>query len=225
MFRPRFPGLRFLAMAFVAAGATAWTGSAAAAVATDGASRDAAPKVATVDHAAPDFTLTGADGKSYTLSEFQGKHVVLEWVNFGCPFVRKHYDSGNMQSLQSTWTDSGVVWLSISSSAEGKQGWYEGEALQAQLQKEGSHATAYLIDADGTVGKAYGARTTPHMYVIDPEGRLVYAGGIDNIHSADPADIARATNYVDEALECCFTGVEEFTKTSQPYGCSVKYAN
>lgn len=181
--------------------------------------------VAQVDSTAPDFTLKGADGKTYSLSDFKGKHVVLEWVNFGCPFVRKHYDSGNMQSLQTTYTDSGVVWLSIASSAKGKQGYYEGEALTTQIEKEKSAATAYLIDESGTVGRLYGARTTPHMYVVDPAGTLVYAGGIDNIKSANPADIPKATNYVSEALDCCLAGEPVAQKTSAPYGCSVKYKN
>jgi peroxiredoxin len=181
--------------------------------------------IAAVDESAPDFQLTAADGKTYKLSDFKGKLVVLEWVNFGCPFVRKHYDSGNMQSLQQTYTDSGVVWLSISSSAVGKQGYYEGDALQAQLSKEKSAHTAYLLDPDGKVGKLYGARTTPHMFVISPEGKLVYAGGIDNIKSANVADIPKATNYVAEALDYCLSGVEITQKTSAPYGCSVKYAN
>lgn len=181
--------------------------------------------IATVDNKAPDFELTGADGKSYKLSDFKGRHVVLEWVNFGCPFVRKHYDSGNMQSLQKTYTDTGVVWLSIVSSAPGKQGYYEGEVLQAQLKKEGVAHTAYLVDADGKVGKMYGARTTPHMYIINPEGQLVYAGGIDNIKSANVADIPKATNYVAEALNGCLAGEPVTQKTTSPYGCSVKYAN
>lgn len=181
--------------------------------------------MATIDEKAPDFELQGADGKTYKLSDFKGKHVVLEWVNFGCPFVRKHYDSGNMQQLQQTYTDSGVVWLSIVSSAPGKQGFYEGEALQTQLKNEGVAHTAYLIDADGKVGKLYDARTTPHMYVISPEGKLVYAGGIDNIRSADVADIPKAINYVAQALNGILLGQEVTQKTSPPYGCSVKYAN
>lgn len=181
--------------------------------------------LATIDEKAPDFELTAADGKTYILSDFKGRHVVLEWVNFGCPFVRKHYDSGNMQALQKTYTDSGVVWLSISSSAPGKQGHYTGEALQAQLKKEKVVPTAYLVDETGKVGHLYGALTTPHMYVISPEGRLVYAGGIDNIKSTKVADIPKATNYVAEALDCCLAGTEISQKTTAPYGCSVKYAN
>ncbi|MEE3261273.1 MAG: thioredoxin family protein [Candidatus Latescibacterota bacterium] len=174
---------------------------------------------------APQFTLTGADGKTYKLADYAGKTVVLEWVNFGCPFVRKHYDSKNMQTLQQTYTDSGVVWLSICSSAPGKQGHYSGNALGAQLKKEGAVPTAYLIDEDGSVGRAYGARTTPHMYVINPEGQLVYAGGIDDIRSANVADVPKATNYVAAALDALFAGEPVVQSSSAPYGCSVKYAD
>ncbi|MBT6148198.1 MAG: thioredoxin family protein [Gemmatimonadetes bacterium] len=181
--------------------------------------------IATIDEKAPDFELQGADGKTYRLADFKGKHVVLEWVNFGCPFVRKHYDSGNMQQLQQTYTDSGVVWLSISSSAPGKQGHYEPAALLAQLKTEKVAHTAYLIDEDGKVGKLYGARTTPHMYVISPEGKLVYAGGIDDIKSANVADIPKAVNFVAKALDGVLAGQEVTQKTTPPYGCSVKYAN
>lgn len=177
------------------------------------------------DQRAPAFQLKAADGQEYRLADFKGRYVVLEWVNFGCPFVRKHYDSGNMQALQQTYTDSGVVWLSICSSAPGKQGHYEGEALGAQIAKEKAVPTAYLIDADGTVGRLYGARTTPHMFVIDPEGTLVYAGGIDDIQSTNVADIPKATNYVAAALESCLGGTEVAQKSAAPYGCSVKYAN
>lgn len=180
---------------------------------------------AAVDEAAPQFSLTGADGKPYSLADYAGKTVVLEWVNFGCPFVRKHYDSRNMQTLQQTYTDSGVVWLSVCSSAPGKQGFYEKGPLTAQLKKEGAVPTAYLIDADGKVGRAYGARTTPHMFVISPEGNIVYAGGIDDIRSANAADIPRATNYVAAALDAMSAGAQIDQKSSPPYGCSVKYAD
>lgn len=196
-----------------------------AGLALAGAAWAAIATVATVDQTAPDFKLQGADGKAYKLSDFKGKYVVLEWVNFGCPFVRKHYDSGNMQSLQKAYTDSGVVWLSVCSSAPGKQGYYAGEELTAQLAREKAVPTAYLVDADGAVGRLYGAKTTPHMYVIDPKGQLVYAGGIDDIPSTNIADIPKATNYVVQALQCCFTGVEVAQKTAAPYGCSVKYAD
>ena len=176
-----------------------------------------------VDEEAPDFTLTDSNGAKHSLSDYKGKWVVLEWVNFGCPFVRKHYNSGNMQSLQKTYTDKGVVWLSICSSAPGKQGYYEGEELRTEIKDHESHATAYLIDADGAVGRMYEAKTTPHMFIIDPKGILVYAGGIDNIASTDKDDIVKATNYVRETLDAGFAGKEITVKGSRPYGCSVKY--
>lgn len=176
-----------------------------------------------VDESAPDFTLTDSNGAKHSLSDFKGKWVVLEWVNFGCPFVRKHYESGNMQNLQKTYTGKGVVWLSICSSAPGMQGYFEGEELKTEIMKHNSHATAYLVDADGTVGRMYEAKTTPHMYIINPKGVLVYAGGIDNIASTDKDDIAKATNYVKETLDAGFAGNEITVKGSRPYGCSVKY--
>ncbi len=180
-------------------------------------------KNARVDQSAPDFSLMDSHGKKHSLSDFKGKWVVLEWVNFGCPFVRKHYDSKNMQSLQKAYTGKDVVWLSICSSAPGKQGYYEGEELTSQIKEEGSYATAYLIDGEGTVGKMYEARTTPHMYIVNPEGVLVYAGGIDNIASSNKDDIAKANNYVKEALDSGLAGKEVAVKASKSYGCSVKY--
>ena len=176
-----------------------------------------------VDESAPDFTLTDSNGAKHSLSDYRGKWVVLEWVNFGCPFVRKHYESGNMQNLQKTYTTKGVVWLSICSSALGKQGYFDGEELTTEIKEHGSRATAYLVDADGTVGRMYEAKTTPHMYIINPKGVLVYAGGIDNIASTDKGDIAKATNYVSETLDAGFAGREIAVKGSRPYGCSVKY--
>lgn len=180
-------------------------------------------KSAKVDQPAPGFSLMDSNGKKHSLSDFKGKWVVLEWVNFGCPFVRKHYDSNNMQNLQKAYTDRGIVWLSICSSASGKQGHYEGEELTSQIKEEGSHATAYLIDEEGTVGKMYEAKTTPHMFIVNPEGVLVYAGGIDNIASSDKDDIKNATNYVKETLDAGLAGKEIAVKGSKPYGCSVKY--
>jgi peroxiredoxin len=183
----------------------------------------ATPAVAAVGQKAPEFTLTDAAGKKHSLADYKGKYVVLEWVNFGCPFVRKHYDSKNMQGLQARWTGQDVVWLSICSSAQGKQGYYEGEALTKQLQKEGVKSTAYLIDADGVVGRKYEAQTTPHMYVIDPQGLLIYAGAIDDRPSAKPEDIAGAVNYVSEALAQARAGKPLSTSWTKSYGCSVKY--
>jgi len=178
---------------------------------------------ARLNETAPEFTLQDNAGKSYSLSDFKGKYVILEWVNFGCPFVRKHYDSGNMQKLQKTYTEKGVIWLSICSSADGKQGYFEGEELDEKIAEEGVNATAYLIDEEGTVGKMYGAKTTPHMYIINPEGKLVYVGGIDDRASTKVADIEGATNYVSAALDEAMGGKPITVQTSKPYGCSVKY--
>jgi len=178
---------------------------------------------ARLNESAPDFTLKDNKGETYTLSDLKGKYVVLEWVNFGCPFVRKHYDSGNMQKLQKTYTEKGAVWLSICSSADGKQGYFDGDELDEKIAEEGVNATAYLIDEDGTVGKMYGARTTPHMYIIDPEGKLIYVGGIDDRASTKISDIDGASNYVSAALDAAMAGKPVTVQTSKPYGCSVKY--
>jgi hypothetical protein len=178
---------------------------------------------AKVDEPAPAFTLKDAAGKAHSLVDYKGKLVVLEWVNFGCPFVRKHYDSGNMQRLQQMAAGKGAVWLSICSSAPGKQGYYAGTELTGKIGAERSAAAAYLVDEDGTVGKIYEARTTPHMFVIDPSGILIYAGGIDDVASTRQEDISGATNYVQKALDAALAGKPVETKTSKPYGCSVKY--
>ncbi len=172
---------------------------------------------------APDFTLTAADGDTHSLSDFEGKYVVLEWINHGCPFVKKHYNSDNMQSLQKKYTDKGVVWLSICSSAEGKQGYHTPEEWQDVNEEKESAATALLLDEDGDVGRAYGAKTTPHMYVIDPEGTLIYQGAIDSIPSADPDDADKADNYVAMALDAAMNDQPVEPDTTRPYGCSVKY--
>lgn len=178
---------------------------------------------AEVGQAAPDFTLTDANGKTHSLSDFKGKYVVLEWVNFGCPFVKKHYGSGNMQKLQAAYTKKDVVWLSICSSAPGKQGFYNGEELTNAISDHDVKASAYLIDADGKVGQMYEAKTTPNMYIINPKGQLVYAGAIDDTPSVDPADIPNSTNYIAAALDAAMNGKEIAVKATQPYGCSVKY--
>jgi hypothetical protein len=179
---------------------------------------------ATVGQAAPDFTLTDITGTKHSLSEFKGRTVVLEWVNPECPFVMKHYDkSGNMPKLQKAATADGVVWLSINSAAAGKEGDYDAAAVIAWQKRINSGATDYFRDQDGAVGKLYDARTTPHMFIIDPQGTLVYAGGIDSIRSSRVEDIAKATNYVAAALEDLKAGRPVRTANSQPYGCSVKY--
>jgi peroxiredoxin len=181
------------------------------------------PEVAVVGQAAPDFTLTSADGKEVSLSDYKGKYVVLEWVNFDCPFVRKHYGSGNMQALQTKYTGNDAVWLSICSSAPGKQGNFSGEALTSRIASENSHATAYLIDETGKVGRMYEAKTTPHMFVISPEGTLIYAGAIDDKPSTKQEDVAGATNYVDAAFNAVSADAKVKEPMTTPYGCSVKY--
>lgn len=178
---------------------------------------------AAVGETAPDFTLNDPGGQSHSLSAFKGKFVVLEWVNYDCPFCRKHYTSGNMPSLQKEYTGKGVVWLSVCSSAPGKQGYFEGSELTSRIQRMKAVPTAYLIDAEGTVGKLYAAKTTPHMFVIDRSGTLVYAGGIDDIASTDIDDIPRAHNYVREALDAAMGGKSVQVSVSRSYGCSVKY--
>ena len=174
---------------------------------------------------APEFSLAATDGKTHALSSFKGKYVVLEWTNFDCPFVRKHYDSGNMQKLQETYTAKGVVWLRICSSAEGKQGHYSAKDADDRIAKEKSIATAYLFDGTGSVGRLYGAKTTPHMFVVDAEGTLVYAGAIDDKPSTKAEDVKTAVNYVAAALDAVMAGKPVEVKTSIPYGCSVKYAD
>lgn len=179
---------------------------------------------AEVGQAAPDFTLADINGTKHSLSEFKGRTVVLEWVNPECPFVIKHYDkSGNIPQLQQTAAADGVVWLSINSAATGKEGDYDAAQVKAWQQRIKASATAYLRDQDGEVGKLYDARTTPHIFIIDGRGTLVYAGGIDSIRSSRVGDIARATNYVREALKDLKSGQPVRTRNSQPYGCSIKY--
>jgi peroxiredoxin len=178
---------------------------------------------ASVGAPAPAFTLTDAGGKTHSLTDFKGKYVVLEWVNFGCPFVRKHYDSGNMQELQKLYTGKGVAWLSVCSSAPGKQGYFEGKELTERIAAEKSMATAYLVDKEGTVGQAYGAKTTPHMFIINPQGTLIYAGGIDDRASTNKEDIKGSVNYVRETLDAAMNGKPVKVSTSRSYGCSVKY--
>jgi peroxiredoxin len=180
---------------------------------------------AVVGQPAPTFSATDTSGKTVSLADFKGKHVVLEWVNPGCPYVVKHYGAQNMQGTQKEATAKGVVWLTINSTAQ-DHGDYKAPAAMAQwMQQQKAAATATLIDADGKVGKAYGARTTPHMYIVDPKGTLVYAGGIDNKPTSNPADIPGATNHVKVALNEALAGKPISQATTRPYGCSVKYAS
>lgn len=178
---------------------------------------------ARINKAAPDFKLKASDGNEYVLSDYKGKYVVLEWINFGCPFVRKHYNSGNMQNLQKVYREKGVVWFTICSSGVGKQGYLEGEELKEKINKVKVNSTAYLIDADGKVGKMYGAKTTPHMFVIDSKGKLIYAGGIDDKPSTDLDDVKGATNYVSAALDAAMAGKPVEIQSTKSYGCSIKY--
>jgi peroxiredoxin len=178
-----------------------------------------------VGQAAPDFTLTDAGGKPVKLSDFRGRHVVLEWTNPGCPYVRKHYDSGNMPATQKEALDGGVVWLAINSTARSSSEYLEPARVVAWQNERKSRPTAVLADEDGRVGRAYGARTTPHMYIVDPQGRLIYAGGIDSIPSSDPADVKRAVNYVRQGLSEALAGKPLSAPVTRPYGCSVKYAS
>ncbi|RYG47481.1 redoxin domain-containing protein [bacterium] len=176
-----------------------------------------------VGKAAPAFSLTSAKGESHSLSDFKGKVVVLEWVNYGCPFVKKHYGTGTMQALQKSATDRKVVWLQICSSAPGAQGYYEAaDALKANEERKVA-STAYLFDADGKVGKLYAAKTTPQMFVIDAEGVLRYQGAIDDKNSADPATVKTAKPLTALAIDSVLAGKDPEVTASQPYGCGVKY--
>jgi peroxiredoxin len=176
-----------------------------------------------VGQAAPDFTLKDAAGKAVKLSDFRGKHVVLEWTNPGCPYVRKHYDSGNMPATQKEAVGKGVVWLAINSTERSSYEYMEPAKVVAWQQARKAQPTALLADEDGVAGKAYGARTTPHMYIVDPQGKLVYAGGIDSIPSSDPDDIKKAVNYVRQGLNEVLAGKPISQAVTRPYGCSVKY--
>ena len=179
---------------------------------------------AVVGQQAPAFTLTDSNGNPRSLSDYEGKIVVLEWWNYECPFVRKHYGSGNMQKLQKAWTEEGVVWLTVVSSAPGQQGHVEGAKANALMKDKGGAPSAVLLDPDGTVGKAFGARTTPHMFVVT-NGKVVYAGGIDDKPSTDQADVPTAKNYVDAALHDVKAGREVAMPATDPYGCGVKYGD
>ncbi len=178
---------------------------------------------AKINEPAPAFTLTDTNGKEHNLAEFKGKVVVLEWTNYECPFVRKHYDSENMQKLQKQMTGQGVVWLSICSSGKGKQGNFPAEKWTALIAEKKAAPTAVLLDESGTVGKTYGAKTTPHMFVIDKEGVLRYAGAIDNKPTPDKNDVATAENYVVAAVEAVLKGEQPTTQETKSYGCPVKY--
>ena len=174
---------------------------------------------------APDFKATDSNGRMRQLSEYRGKYVVLEWHNNGCPFTRKHYESGNMQRLQKEWTSRGVIWFTAISSAVGQQGYVTAEQENEYLKRMNAVPTAALLDPQGDVGRLYAAKTPPHMFIINPEGVLIYDGAIDSKSTTDQSDIATATNYVSQALGEAMAGKAVSTPTSRPYGCSVKYAH
>jgi peroxiredoxin len=180
---------------------------------------------AVVGQAAPAFSATDTAGKTVALADFKGKYVVLEWTNPGCPFVQKHYNSGNMPATQKEAMAKGAVWLAVNTTAKDASDYMAPAELQAWVKSKHAAPTAMLMDADAKVGRAYGARTTPHMYVIDPQGKLIYAGAIDSKPSTDPADIKTATNYVTQALGEAMAGKPVSRATTQAYGCSVKYSN
>ena len=175
--------------------------------------------------AAPEFSLVDINGNVQKLSDYRGKYVVLEWFNSECPFVQKHYESGNMQALQARYTQKGVVWLGINSTSPRHSNYRDPARSQAILKEWKSAPSAFVLDPDGKVGKQYGARTTPHMYVIDPKGTLVYVGGIDDKPSTSQRDIATAKNLVAAALDESLSGRPVGTASAMPYGCSVKYDN
>ncbi len=172
---------------------------------------------------APDFTATDSNGKVHKLSEYQGKFVVLEWTNRGCPYTQKQYDSGNMQRLQRGWTSRGVIWLTVISSAPGKQGYATAADENAYVKQVNAAPSAVLLDPAGTLGHLYDAKTTPHMFVINPQGILIYNGAIDDKPTTDVADVNGAKNYLSLALDEATSGKPVSNPTTRPYGCSVKY--
>ena len=178
--------------------------------------------VATVGQAAPDFSAMDTAGKNHKLTDLKGKLVVLEWTNPGCPFVRKHY-SGNMQSLQKEFTGKGVVWLAVNSTETDSVDYLSPAKLAGWMGEKQAAPTATLMDASGKIGQLYGAKTTPHMYIINPQGQLIYAGAIDSIASARVDDIKTATNYVRQGLSEALGGKAISVASSRAYGCSVKY--
>lgn len=179
---------------------------------------------AKVGSQAPNFSGVDSQNRQQTLSQYRGRFVVLEWTNNGCPYTRKHYDSGNMQSLQREWTSRGVVWLTILSSAPGQQGYMTAGQENGYIAQEHAAPTAAILDPSGTIGRLYEAKTTPDMVVIDPSGKIIYEGAIDDHPTTDPADIARSKNYVSEALREAMAGRPVSVAYTRSYGCSVKYA-
>lgn len=185
----------------------------------------AAPALAApqIGKPAPAFTAVDSNGKQHSLGDYKGKTVILEWTNHGCPYVQKHYDTGNMQALQKETAADGAVWLTLISSAPGKQGYVSGEKANELTEKRGAAPTAVLFDPTGKIGKSYGAKATPHMYIIDAEGTLRYMGAIDDKPTTDKKSVEGATNYVKVALSELKAGKAVSTPVTKAYGCSVKY--
>jgi len=182
-----------------------------------------AAQSARVGSPAPQFTAPDSAGRMQTLAQYRGKYVVLEWHNQGCPYTRKHYSSGNMQELQKMWTSKGVAWFTVISSAPGQQGYVTASEENDYLSKMHASPTAALLDPDGQIGRLYGAKTTPEMYIIDPQGKLIYEGAIDNRPTPEASDIKGAENYVSEALTSAMAGKPISQAYTHSYGCSVKY--
>jgi peroxiredoxin len=183
-----------------------------------------AAQAVTVGQTAPVFSGKDSQGKAQSLKQYRGKYVVLEWTNRDCPFTKKQYDSGNIQALQREWTAKGVVWLTILSSAPEQDGYLTAAQENAQMEKVHAHPTAAILDGSGQIGRLYGAKTTPHMFVIDPKGKLIYDGAIDDKPTTDTADVKGAKNYVSAALTEAMAGQPVEVASTRPYGCSVKYA-
>ncbi len=212
-----------LVIVVVVLGAAAWTIAAKVAEAEKTEAVANALQEPSVGSPAPALTLTDTKGKKHNLADYKGKHVVLEWVNFGCPFVKKHYESGNMQATQKKAVDKGVVWLSVCSSADGKQGHMDADDWNEEIVDRKLSSTAVLLDESGAVGKTYGAKTTPHMYIINPAGVLIYKGAIDDKPNTNKDSIPGARNHVLAALDESLAGKPVSVASTTPYGCSVKY--
>lgn len=178
-----------------------------------------------VGQPAPAFTGAAAEGGALSLADLRGKTVILEWTNHECPFVQKHYESGNIPKLQKQAASQGIVWLQVISSGTGKQGFVDAAAAKKLNQERGATPANTILDANGSIGKLYGATNTPHLFIIDPKGLLLYKGGIDSIASADKDDIAGAENYIDSALKELAAGKPISKTVTKPYGCTVKYAS
>ena len=205
----------------------AWRAAAYVGIAVAALILVSAAHAVTVGQQAPGFTGKDSQGKAQLLKQYRGKYVVLEWTNRTCPFTKKHYDSGNMQALQQQWTGKGVVWLTVlsSSPSHASDGYMTGPEENAYIEKVHAHPTAAILDPSGEIGREYGAKTTPHMFVIDPQGKLIYSGAIDDKATTDADDVKTARNYVSAALSEAMAGQPVQVAATRPYGCSVKYGN